>query len=63
MAPHQERVVTEKLELDAKIRSLCAFVGGTIFASLSDRERSLLSIQLQHMNGYSEILGQRIAGF
>lgn len=63
MQPHQERVVTEKSELDEKIQKLTAFVGGTIFASLDDAERSRLSIQLQHMNGYSEILGQRISAF
>jgi hypothetical protein len=63
MQPHQERVVAEKHELDDKISKLTAFVGGTIFASLDDAERSRLSIQLQHMNGYSEILGQRIAAF
>jgi hypothetical protein len=63
MEPYQERVVAEKNDLDEKIRKLTAFVGGTLFASLSDQERSRLSIQLQHMNGYSEILGQRIAAF
>ena len=63
LEPHQERVVKEKEDLDDKITKLTAFVGGTIFASLPDDERSRLSIQLQHMNGYSEILRQRIAAF
>jgi hypothetical protein len=63
MQPHQERVVVEKQELDEKITKLTAFIGGTIFAGLPDAERSRLSIQLQHMNGYSEILSQRIAAF
>ena len=63
MQAHEERVCAEKTELDEKIRKLQAFIGGTIFAGLSDRERSLLSIQLQHMTGYSDILTQRIAGF
>lgn len=63
MAPHQERVINEKIELDEKIGKLAAFMGGTIFASLDDSERSRLSIQIQHMNGYSDILGQRIAAF
>ena len=63
LEPFQERVVEEKNELDDKIRKLSSFIGGTIFASLDDQERSRLSIQLQHMNGYSEILGQRIASF
>lgn len=59
----KDRVVAEKMELDDKIRKLTAFVGGEIFASLPDAERSRMSIQLQHMNGYSEILSQRIAAF
>jgi hypothetical protein len=63
MQEHQEWVVLEKDQLDEKIQKLTAFVGGTIFAGLTDAERSRLSIQLQHMNGYSEILGQRIASF
>ena len=63
LAPHQQRVVAEKNDLDEKIAKLTAFIGGTIFASLPEDERSRLSIQLQHMNGYSEILGQRIAAF
>ena len=63
MQPHQERVVAEKRDLDDKIQKLTAFIGGTIFANLPDDERSRLSIQLQHMNGYSEILSQRIAAF
>ena len=63
MQEFQQRVVDEKTELDDKIQKLTAFVGGTIFASIDDTERSRLSIQLQHMNGYSEILGQRIGNF
>ncbi len=52
-----------KEQLDEMIAKLTDFIGGTIFVSLPDVERSRLSIQLQHMNGYSEILGQRIAAF
>lgn len=63
MEAHQQRVIEEKEALDDKISKLTAFIGGTIFASLDDNERSRLSIQLQHMNGYSEIIGQRIAAF
>lgn len=63
MKDFQERVIKEKDELDDKIVKLTSFIGGTIFASLPDNERSRLSIQLQHMNRYSEILGQRIEVF
>lgn len=63
MEAHQESVLNEKLELDEKISRLAGFMGGSLFASLEDNERSRLSIQLQHMIGYSNILGQRIAAF
>lgn len=63
MEAFQQRAVDEKQALDEKIQKLTAFVGGSIFAGLDEDERSRLSIQLQHMNGYSEVLGQRIAAF
>jgi inhibitor of KinA sporulation pathway (predicted exonuclease) len=63
MLTHQERVVAEKELLDDKIDKLSAFIRGSIFPSLNDRNRSLLQIQLQYMQGYSSILKQRIAEF
>ena len=63
MEAYQLRVVEEKKELDEKIERLKAFMEGSIFASLDRDERSRLTLQLEHMNGYSEVLGQRIAAF
>lgn len=60
---HQERVVTEKAQLDEKITKLASFATGSIFATLSVDERDRLNRQLTIMSNYSEVLGQRIAAF
>ena len=63
MEAHQERVVTEKAELDEKIEKLDAFLKGTIYLSLSEEEQFLLRKQLALMQEYAATLGQRIAAF
>ena len=63
MAPHQQRVVDEKTELDAKREKLVAFGGTAIFASLPQEEQERLDRQASCMTEYSEILGERIAAF
>ncbi len=63
MKPHQERVVTEKSQLDEKIDKLRAFLSGDVFLTLPGDERARLSCQLGHMQGYSAVLGDRIAAF
>jgi uncharacterized protein (DUF169 family) len=63
MAPHQERVVVEKKELDEKIEKLTAFKEGEVFAGLPVQEQERLSRQLRAMTEYSEILGERISEF
>lgn len=63
MEEFQQRVVDEKNALDEKIAKLKSFMLGPIYARLDDDERSRLMIQTQHMVGYSDILGQRIAAF
>ncbi len=63
MKPHQERVVTEKQELDAKLEKLAAFIIGDIFPTLPDAEQSQLQRQRNAMEDYSEILGERITAF
>lgn len=60
LAPHEQRVVEEKDELDKKIAKLDSFGRGDIFAELSPNEQSLLGKQLSIMEEYSEILGKRI---
>jgi len=63
MAPHQERVVTEKAELDEKLGKLKAFFSTEIFAGLGDEEMGRLQRQADHMQAYSDVLGERIAAF
>ena len=63
MLPHQERVVIEKQELDEKIVKLDIFTNSLTFKSLDEYERERLSGQLEYMNKYSSILGERITAF
>lgn len=63
MKPHQERVVTEKTELDDKRSKLTAFIGGETYRTLDQVEQSRLNRQLEAMTLYSNILGERIAAF
>lgn len=65
LAPHQQRVVTEKSELDEKITKLYAFVGSPTFKQIvpDTQEQDRLHRQLDVMHEYSSILGWRIAAF
>ncbi len=63
MQPHQQRVVTEKEELDVKIAALDGFIGGDIFAGLDNGEQDRLVRQYKHMAQYSAVLGERISNF
>jgi hypothetical protein len=64
LAPHQQRVVDEKTELDKKATALSQFIGtGSIFPTLDEAEQNRLREQCEVMWQYSEILGARIAAF
>ena len=63
MDPHQQRVITEKTELDDKLKKLGLFLGTEIFHSLDEDEMSDLNQQWKAMAMYSDILGRRIARF
>lgn len=64
MQPYQQRVVDEKIELDAKAEALSDFIGNSdIFPTLDTDEQKRLKEQCEIMRQYSEILGQRIAAF
>ncbi len=66
MQAHEERVVTEKRELDEKLSKLKAFCfdpRSPIFDALSPEDRDLLEDQYTVMEKYSVILGKRIARF
>ena len=63
MAPHQQRVVDELAELDARAVRLGAFIEGPVFDTLPDDERTRLSRQLGLMRDLSDVLSDRIAAF
>lgn len=63
LLPHQQRVVEEKAALDDKLVKLRAFFDTATYAGLAPRDRALLIEQHTHMDGYSNVLGQRIAKF
>jgi hypothetical protein len=63
LAPHQERVVAEKADLDDRLQKLVAFFSTPIYAGLSEAERSRLRSQSFFMMGYSAVLGDRIEAF
>lgn len=63
-APHQQRVIDEKTELDDKARKLSAFIGeNALFEKLDAAEQERMKVQNDLMWQYSEVLGQRIAAF
>ena len=63
LAPHQQRVVDEKRDLDEKLAKLTAFLRTEIFLGLEARERERLTAQRGAMALYSSILGERIAAW
>jgi len=64
LAPHQQRVVDEKAELDTKANALSNFIGlSPIFETLDAAEQERQKVQIDLMWRYSEILGARIAAF
>ena len=64
MRDHEQRVVIEKNELDAKATALSDFIGlNKMFEALPDDEQERLKEQNDIMWQYSEILGKRIAAF
>ncbi len=61
--PHQQRVIDEKAELDAKREKLGAFKNTPVFARLPWQEQERLNTQAHIMTMYSAVLGERIAAF
>lgn len=57
------RVIAEKQELDEKIAALTRFIQGDVCAKLHPAERARLAEQMIYMNGYSDVLRDRIAAF
>jgi len=64
LAPHQQRVVTERDELAERLTKLRAFLGSVLFRTKLDAsERVLLRAQAHHMQGYLWVLDERIKAF
>ena len=63
MSLWQDRVLAEKEELDARIDKLVKAYDTDMFAALHPDERDRLVEQKKYMDGYSFILGERIAVF
>ena len=63
MQPHEQRVVTERDELQSKIAKLEDFIEGQIFAGMEYTDRKFLRIQLMAMMTYCEALNSRIGRF
>ncbi|WP_222166860.1 crAss001_48 related protein [Edaphocola aurantiacus] len=63
LLPHQQRVVTERIELDEKLHKLSQFLKTDIFQNLHSIEQELLTNQFNAMSEYSTILADRISLF
>ena len=63
LAPHQQRVVEEKRDLDEKIHKLTAFLASAKSAQVSLVEVRLMHEQLTHMLQYARVLQLRIRAF
>lgn len=63
-APHQQRVLDEKRELDERLSKLDAFIlDNPLYLQLPGDEQGRLSEQSKAMAAYSGILDERIAAF
>lgn len=63
MMEYQERVITEKKELDEKLGKLTSFITTGVFAALDVEEQARLFVQRSVMQMYSEVLADRIEAF
>lgn len=62
MQAYQQRVITEKEQLEEKITKLDSFITGSDdFDSIEVDEQDRLRRQLAAMKDYSAVLGERIA--
>lgn len=63
LLPHEQRVVDERTELEAKIELLAKFFESDTCKYILQRERDMLRLQFTAMQTYSEILRIRIRNF
>jgi dUTP pyrophosphatase len=63
MEAYQQRVITERAELEEKIEKLTAFLKSPKIDEVSIEQRRLLMAQVMAMQQYSAVLGERIDAF
>ena len=63
LAPHEQRVVQEAVELNARLDRLTEFVGGPVCAGLAEQDRRLLYRQHAAMTELAFVLAARIQRF
>jgi hypothetical protein len=64
MQAHEERVIQEKADLDAKIEKLNLFImSSTTYQFMLEEDKRLLALQHSSMQDYSFYLGRRIERF
>jgi hypothetical protein len=63
LQPYQQRVVEEKSELEERLAALHRFIDGDVYSKLDEAERGRLRQQRYFMNGYAQVLRERIDAF
>ena len=63
MQPFQQRVVDEKKALEDKLLKLKTFCENSTFSELDTDECNRLERQMFYMEGYVEVLDERITAF
>lgn len=63
LQPYQERVITERDDLQQKIEALERWTGSDAFRSLKLKEQYRQVRQLNHMRSYRDVLNERIEDF
>lgn len=60
LQPHQQRVITERDELQTKLDALTRFIDSTLFETLPKAEQGRLQRQKLIMIDYLAVLNERI---
>jgi hypothetical protein len=63
LLPHQNRVISERLQLADKVNKLEAFVMSKEVSKLPALEKGLLNLQLEYMAMYLRVLDMRVSRY
>lgn len=63
LQPFQQRVIDEKSELEKRLAALNLFIDGEAYRHLDQAEQSRLRQQRYYMDGYLQLLRERIDAF